>query len=63
LINYETIRDAEKNGYVIHCYDEFGDYSHTIELLFHDESEAEVFARILNEETEEAYKNGQISTI
>lgn len=60
--NYKVERETVKNGYVIRCYDEFDKYSHTIDLLFHDEDEAEVFAEVLNEETEEVYRNGQIST-
>ncbi|WP_405101592.1 hypothetical protein [Oceanobacillus sp. FSL H7-0719] len=60
---YKVERNEEKGGYEINCYDEFSKYSYTFDLLFHDEDEAGVFATILNEETEEAYKNGQISTI
>lgn len=60
---YKVERNGVKRGYEIHCYNEFNEYSYTIDILFHDEYEAEVFAEILNEETEEAYRNGQISTI
>lgn len=61
LSEYKVVRNV--GGYVIHCLDEFGDFSHTIGLLFHDEDEAEVFADILSSETREAFRNGQISTI
>lgn len=60
---YKAERNEVKRGCEIRCYNEFNEYFYTIDLLFHDEDEAEAFAEILNEETEEAYRNGQISTI
>lgn len=50
-------------GYVIHCLDEFKQFSHAINLIFENEDEAEMFARILQDETQEAFHSGQASTI
>ncbi len=51
-----------QDTYVIECFDEFGDFSHRIDYTFSDISQAKTMAEILKEETDESYKDGQVST-